>query len=96
MPITRKPSSIDDKTAHPVDVEALINRGGSVATAPTLPVPDPAAVSLNEVTTFSVRIPKEMVSKIDRLRGARAVKIPRHTWLLEAIVEKLKRENDDS
>ena len=94
MPITRKPSSIDDKTAHPVDVEALINRGGSVATAPT--VPDPAAVSLNEVTTFSVRIPKEMVSKIDRLRGARAVKIPRHTWLLEAIVEKLKRENDDS
>jgi hypothetical protein len=42
-------------------------------------------------TTVSLRIPASMLKQIDRAVKARPYKIPRHSWLLEAVHEKLAR-----
>lgn len=44
------------------------------------------------VTALTVRVPRALVSDIDQERKARAVRVPRNTWILEAVVEKLARE----
>jgi hypothetical protein len=40
----------------------------------------------------TVRIPQPMLSDIESLVKTRPIKIPRHTWLMEAIYEKWKKE----
>lgn len=43
--------------------------------------------------SFTVRIPRATKDEIDELRKLRhPVRIPRHTWVMEAIAEKLRRE----
>ena len=39
-----------------------------------------------------LRIPEDILNQVDKAVRKRAVRIPRHTWLLEAVVEKLGRE----
>lgn len=39
-----------------------------------------------------VRIPAELLARIDEAVQQRDVRVPRHTWLLEAITEKLMRD----
>ncbi len=80
MAIARKPTA--ERKA--VDVEALINKGGSVPGTP-----EKAERATSPVV---LRVPTELLEQIDRAREGRKVKIPRHTWLLEALVEKLERE----
>jgi hypothetical protein len=41
--------------------------------------------------TVSLRVPAEMLKAIDKAVKARPYKIPRHSWLLEAMHEKLAR-----
>ena len=84
MAITRKPAPA--RPTPPVDVEDLINRGGSA------PVRTEPADS-DEVVPVILRLPGSMLRSIDRLVKSRPVRIPRHTWLLEAVHEKLSREN---
>ncbi len=95
MPISRRPKD-DSPPPAAVDVDALILKGGSVAgqgaagrevprPQPTTPAKDPMPVVL--------RVPAALLGRIDEALDARAVKIPRHTWLLEAVVEKLERES---
>jgi hypothetical protein len=87
MAVTRKPQ-IQTPPVNRVDVEALILKGGSPAgEAP--PLADKAG---SKVSPVILRIPSDLLGRIENVRGARPVKIPRHTWLLEAIVEKLQRE----
>ncbi len=45
-----------------------------------------------DITALTVRVPRALVSNIDHERKARAVRVPRNTWILEAVVEKLDRE----
>jgi hypothetical protein len=45
-----------------------------------------------DVAVLTVRVPRVIVSDIDHDRKARAVRVPRNTWILEAVVEKLDRE----
>uniref|UniRef100_UPI003B527AA0 hypothetical protein n=1 Tax=Roseovarius indicus TaxID=540747 RepID=UPI003B527AA0 len=45
-----------------------------------------------DVAALTVRVPRELVIDIDRERNGRPVRIPRNTWILEAVVEKLDRE----
>lgn len=45
-----------------------------------------------DVAALTVRVPRALVSDIDRDRKARAVRVPRNTWILEAVVEKLDRK----
>jgi hypothetical protein len=85
MAITRKPQKRAGNGGTPVDIEALINRGGSAATTPP---PEAAKPS----TPILLRIPGGMMEQLDVVLKARPVKLPRHTWILEAIHEKLSRE----
>ena len=89
MAITRKPKPA--RAAGPVDVEALINKGGSVAQfkAAAAAAADPAA---SPVVPVILRLPSGILGRIDDAVKARPVKMPRHTWILEAIVEKLAQQ----
>jgi hypothetical protein len=40
----------------------------------------------------SVAYPSDVMPRIDAAVAARRIKTPRHTWLLEAVMEKLDRE----
>jgi hypothetical protein len=81
MAITKKPKT---KAAAPtVDVEALIRKGGSVAGDGGKP----------KSASVVLRLPAELAERIGRAVQARKVKTPRHTWLLEAVLEKLERES---
>src|ERR1700722_19038507 len=47
----------------------------------------------NSEVALTVRVPRATLQRIDSLVGARPTKIPRHSWLLEAIHEKLDKED---
>jgi len=82
MPIARKPKSkppVSEKA-----ITAVIEKGGSVPT-------EKIAKSKNE-QTVNIRLPEDVLSEIDKFVGSRRLKISRHTWLMEAIIEKLDRE----
>jgi len=48
------------------------------------------------IVTVSLRIPASMLKEIDKAVRARPYKIPRHSWLLEAVHEKLARLKSDT
>jgi hypothetical protein len=79
MAIARKPQ------APKVDVNGLIRKGGSVADE--VPVQDNTRPQL-----LQLRLPRSLVGRIDDVRESRLVPPSRHAWLLEAIHEKLQRE----
>ena len=95
MAITPKPKP---KNSLPVDsgvdVDALINRGGSVAGHPSSG--RPVKTGEDDVMLVQLRLLPTLVERIDAVVKARLIKIPRHTWLLEAVTEKLKRESETS
>ena len=41
----------------------------------------------------NIRLPEDMLAEVDGLLKQRRVKASRNTWFLEAIVEKIQREN---
>lgn len=86
MAVTRKPA----KQAEPqaVDVEALIRKGGSVAGE----AEGGSGGQASKAASVILRIPADVMERIDEAVQARRIKTPRHTWLLEAIMEKLDRE----
>lgn len=83
MAITRKPKA--SPTSAAVDVDALIHRGGST---PKRATPAAGKGSLSVL----LRIPSALIGDIDAAVKARVIPTSRHTWLLEAVHEKLKRE----
>ena len=85
MAISRKPKPQTNGAQADVDVVALINKGGSIATSPAAPKPADTA-------TVNLRMPTALVERIDDALKAHPIKKPRHTWLLEAVIEKLDRE----
>jgi hypothetical protein len=86
MAVTRKPKAADTAGRHEVDIDALINRGGSIARQVEAEnEPSAKAVLVN------LRIPGDVLTRIDRAVAARKVRTPRHTWLMEAVLEKLER-----
>ena len=88
MAIARKPGkSITSER----NIEALINQGGGVA-----PVkPEPAANRTDRKrSSVILRIPAPLLTSVDEAVDARPLPTTRHTWLLEAVFEKLQRESD--
>lgn len=81
---------LKDRTIKPpVDertIEAIINKGGSTAIEETKA----------EETTRNVqlRLAPSLISRIDAVRGRKPKEIrqDRHPWIIEAILEKLQRE----
>ena len=90
MAITRKPKK--NTQIADVDVDSLINRGGS--TAQTI------QTEINQKRLgekqVALRIPYPMFDKIDKSLQQKTIRMPRHTWILEAIAEKLERESKES
>ena len=66
----------------PADVDAIINRGGSVARTEPVDV----------VQYVQLRMSSRVLAEIDELRRRARVKMSRHCWLLMAIEERLARE----
>ena len=86
MPITRKPKPVA-AAAPGVDVNALINKGGGVARQDVK-----AEADENATSPVVLRVPNRLLKRIDQALLSRPLKTPRHTWLLEAVLEKLERE----
>ena len=86
MPITRKPKPAA-AAAPGVDVNALISKGGGVARQDIKSDSDENATS-----PVVLRVPNRLLKRIDQALLSRPLKTPRHTWLLEAVLEKLERE----
>lgn len=85
MAISRKPKQSSSASAKAVDVDALISKGGSVAGKN-------GAQEKNTVPVI-LRMPEDILEKVDASVQTRRIKTPRHTWLLEAVLEKLERES---
>ena len=88
MAIARKPKPSETQ-AREQSINALINKGGSVA----VDKEDSSHTKEMGDKPILIRIPAEVVKKIDEIVGAKKIKTPRHTWLLEAVFEKLEKDN---
>ncbi len=86
MAIARKPKAAESHQVTAVDVDALINKGGSVARAVEI-APDG-----EDIVRVNVRVPSDFLQQIDDAVKRRRIKTARHTWILEALAEKLDRE----
>jgi hypothetical protein len=83
MAISRKPRT-EPATAKNVDVDALINKGGSISQRQDAEQKEKPVI---------LRVPEDVLERIDAIVKARRIKTPRHTWLLEAVLEKLEKES---
>lgn len=92
MAITRRPKAGGSEPLASADVDALISKGGSVARS----LDSPVSLASSKPISVVLRIPPDALAKVDRLVEARRVKVPRHTWLIEAIIEKLERDTEIS
>jgi hypothetical protein len=86
MPVTRKPQQRDAVRTEPSEtaIRAFIERGGSV--------PSEEGAGAARTKLVQLRLASELIARIDRVREAQRVPPSRHHWLLEAIHEKLERE----
>jgi hypothetical protein len=68
-----------------VEVSEVINRGES----------SPSVSDQGKERIFNLRVPEEIVNKVDTIRRRRTGKISRNTWILEAIEDKIERESGE-
>lgn len=88
MAIAAKPKPKNTNAQANTDedaIKALINKGGSVAAT------DKDDKSTGTHKNLQLRLKPELIDQIDRIRETQDVPPSRHTWILEAIYEKLKR-----
>jgi predicted HicB family RNase H-like nuclease len=69
---------------RPQDIDAVINRGGTSSAS--------QEENHDKERIFNLRVPESLVRQVDALRKRRAGKISRNTWILEAIADKVERE----
>ncbi len=84
MAIAKKPRLNPVPAADENKIQALINKGGSVAVRE-----EEASAGL---CRLQLRLDAGLISRVDAVRRNRLVAPSRHAWLLEAIYEKLQRE----
>ena len=83
MTVIRKPK--DKVSTSEAQIAALIDKGGSMAGQKVV-----TAAAQN--MPVSLRIPGPLAERLDNALQDKLIRVPRHTWILEAIVEKLDRE----
>lgn len=84
MALTARPVRV---TIKPDDaIEAFISKGGTV---PTKPVTEKSAKAAQHPLKFPSG---DLFDRLERARAASVVKLPRNTWILQAIAEKLERD----
>ena len=74
--------TVNRRPRNVVEVTQVINRGGS----------SPSVLDQEKERIFNLRVPNDLVEKVDALRKARTGKISRNTWILEAIEDKIEKE----
>jgi hypothetical protein len=94
MPVTRKPRE-EQTPPEPLPedqaFQEYLSKGGSAAkTQAEAPPSAPKDVK------FTLHIPGALCQELDALRGVRPLKISRHQWVLEAILDKIQRESGQS
>ena len=77
MAITRKPKG--KPAASEAQISALIEKGGRTARQETA------------ARAVSLRIPGPLAERLDDFLQGQLVRVPRHAWILQAILEKLER-----
>ena len=91
MALSKRKTEVDEKM-----LDALINKG-SVTEMQATPTPDLKAPAKEELVDNSklifvqLRIDPQTLQEIDRNVKSRPGKLSRHTWIMEAIAEKLTR-----
>jgi hypothetical protein len=86
MAVTRKPK---DEHVLPEDwqqnaaFQEYLNKGGSAAQG---------VREAPKAVRFTLHIPGALCQELDLIRDARPLKISRHQWVLEAILEKIQRD----
>ena len=83
MVIKRKEPKI---TAVQVDIEDIINRGGSTTTEAVAT----EGISLDAEIRFTLRIPMRLIKKLDTARAGRIGKLSRNQLILELINKGVK------
>ena len=84
MAVTGKPSKAAPTSE--AQLMAFVNKGGSVAAPKTAPVPTGNAA-------HPLKFPeRQLFERLEAARASGAVKLPRNTWVLQAIAEKLERD----
>jgi len=81
MAITKKPRK-SKNAATETAISAVIGKGGSVADDKTKAIKK----------SLQLRLPTVLIKDIDQIRDKRTVPPSRHMWILEAIHEKLEKE----
>lgn len=89
MAIARKPQTSQNPIPA-VDVDALIAKGGSVATRPV--ETDSATPDATATASFTLRVPRGILRTVDDHRNNQSYKVPRQQWIIEAIMQRLERE----
>ncbi len=85
MPISRKPKQTSDSQ---LDLVAFIEAGGADPQEKEIPKRSTEAA----YQALKLRIPGDLLADIDRLVGCRRPIPSRHQWILEALYEKVERE----
>ncbi len=85
MTITKKPRASEAQALPEAEIAVLIEKGGSVARQ-----------EKTKPQFLQLRLDRDLLTSIDAALHQRKVKIPRHTWILEALYEKLEREAEPS
>lgn len=82
MAVSRKPAAA-------ANVEAFIREGGSVTQG------SQANGDETDVKGLKLRLPGELLAEVDAAVKRRRPAPSRHQWILEAIYEKLEREQEE-
>ncbi len=82
MAIAAKPKTVRPEGRTSVDVDALINKG--LALRPQK--------SPGERVPVLLKIPGNIAGRLDDAVSAAPIRMSRHSWILNAILEKLERE----
>ena len=88
MVLARKPGST---VASERQIESLINKGGDV---PAGRPGRPSGRTDRKTGKVLLRMPGDLLSRVDEAVDARPLPMTRHAWLLEAVLEKLQRVSD--
>lgn len=81
MAISKKP--VSKTTASEAAITAIIEKGGSIANEKL----DTGKKNLQ------LRLDSDLIAQIDSARKSKSVPPSRHSWILEAIFEKLQKES---
>jgi len=93
MSIRPKPKPVTPPTTP--DVDEFINKGGSTTEAAADVVKADQDQGKEEFKPVKLRLPEELLERIDAAVAKRRPKPSRHQWILEACYQKLERDEEE-